>query len=246
MMYFGGKQRIAKQLASIINRIAICNNISTYVEPFCGACNIAERVNISKKILNDKHPYLIAMFKALQNGWIPPDDVSEELYTFVKNNKDIEPHLSGFVGFGCCFYSKFFRGYARGTYSNGKPRNYAFIAKQSLIKSMPLLMDAIFTCNDFIDLTFDNCLIYCDSPYKNTTPYSVSLLGKFPYDKYLDWCRMHSKNNIVLISEYKKNVPDDGIILIEINSSTCVRNKKNKHINTIEALYTFNQDLEWS
>jgi hypothetical protein len=39
-------------------------------------------------ILNDKQEYLIELYKALQNGWTPPESLSEEQYRYVKEHKN--------------------------------------------------------------------------------------------------------------------------------------------------------------
>lgn len=59
MRYMGGKSRISKQIAEVLNS-AIDKNIS-FVSLFCGSCAIESKVQTNVKILNDKHPYLIAM-----------------------------------------------------------------------------------------------------------------------------------------------------------------------------------------
>jgi len=126
MRYLGGKCKIAKQIAELINSI---NGYSLYLEPFCGAVNVASLIKIQHKILNDKNPYLIAMLKAVQNGWIPPENVSKEEYYLAKKNQDIEPHIAGFVGFACSFAGKLWGSYAK---TNNKNRNYAKQGKNSM------------------------------------------------------------------------------------------------------------------
>jgi len=242
MQYFGGKQKIAGYIASFINKREREREEIIYVEPFCGSCNVASKIHIKKKILNDKNPYLIAMFKALQNGWMPPIKISEEEYQLVKKNQDKEPHIAGFVGFACSFAGKFWGGYARDSKGGGKG-NYALRGHNSILKKMKTLIDAEFTCKDFTEISFNNCIIYCDPPYKNTTPYYKKILGEFPYDKFLDWINKQSKNNIVLVSEYKHNIPDNAYILLEIPSRTNIRNKNGKVIETVEVLYTVNKNF---
>ncbi len=104
-------------------------------------------------------------------------------------------------------------------------------------------MDANFICQDFLELNFKNSLIYCDPPYKNTSPYNKKMVGEFPYDKFIEWVKKHSLNNIVLVSEYKYNVPEDAYIVLEIPSRTDIRGKDGKQIPTVEVLYTYNKEL---
>ena len=260
MRYFGGKSKIAKDIASYINNIILenevkkCNtlaesvkyqkksqNILThththYVEPFCGSCNVASKVKSDKKTLNDKNNYLIAMFQALQNGWVPPSEVSVEEYYQAKQNMNLEPHIAGFIGFACSFAGKFWGGYAR----DNKGGNYALRGKNSILKKMDGLKNAEFTCKDFKELDYKDAIIYCDPPYKNTTPYYKSILGEFPYDDFIEWVKKQSENNLVFVSEYKHNLPDGAKIVLEIPSRTSIRGGDGNVIETIEILYTFN------
>lgn len=239
MQYFGGKQKIAGYIADFINAQ---EREREYAEPFCGSCNVASKVHIKNKLLNDKNPYLIEMFKALQNGWIPPKNVSEEEYQLAKKNQDKEPHIAGFIGFACSFAGKFWGGYARDSKGGGSG-NYALRGHNSILKKMNTLMNAEFTCKDFTELQYNNCIIYCDPPYKNTTPYYKKILGEFSYDKFLEWINEQSKNNIILVSEYKHNVPEGAYILLEIPSRTSIRDKNDKVIETVEVLYTLNKNI---
>jgi len=233
MMYFGGKARISKYIAEYINNI---DGYDIYVEPFCGSCNVAEKINIKNKILNDKHPYLIAMWKKLQEGWLPPTNVSEEYYKYIRKNKDKFPYLAGFVGFGCSFAGKWFEGYAR----SNRNCNYALSAYNSVLRKISKLKAAEFLNKDFSELDFCNSIIYCDPPYNNTVHYNKRLLGKFDYDLFLEWVKYQSTKNIVLVSEYKHNLPNDAHIVLELNSSKEIRNKNDKRVPTTEILFTFN------
>lgn len=99
MRYMGGKSRISKQIAEIINN-ATYGRQRVFVSLFCGSCAIESKVEANVKILNDKHPYLIAMWQALQQGWQPPEIITKDEYYYVKEHKDENPALTGFVGFG--------------------------------------------------------------------------------------------------------------------------------------------------
>ena len=176
------------------------------------------------------------MFKALQEGWIPPTNITKEEYEHIRNNLNENKELSGFVGFGCSFSGIWFSTYAK----NGTNRNYAKNAHNSILKKMKTLMDVNFICEDFRDLSYLNTIIYCDCPYKNTSQYSKVLLGDFPYNEFLRWAKEQSKDNIVLVSEYKHNTPEDAKILLEIPSRTDIRGKYGKQIKTVEVLWTYN------
>lgn len=64
MQYFGGKQRISKELTKFIN--SQLNEDQPFVDLFCGSCNVITKINDDRlRIANDKHKYLISMWEAL-------------------------------------------------------------------------------------------------------------------------------------------------------------------------------------
>ena len=199
MQYMGGKSRISKQIAEILN-LAIDKD-TQFVSLFCGSCAIESKVQADVKILNDKHPYLIAMWQALQNGWTPPDVVTKEEYYHVKANMDENPALAGFVGFGCSFGGKWWGGYAK----DKRGDDYCGQAKRGLLKDFPGVQSATFTCLDYHDVEIpDGAVVYCDPPYANTTGYTV---GQFDTNEFWDYMRQLSKRCDVYISE--ESAPDD-------------------------------------
>lgn len=199
MQYMGGKSRISKQIAEILN--SAINKDTPFVSLFCGSCAIESKVQADVKILNDKHPYLIAMWQALQNGWMPPDVVTKEEYYLVKSNMDENPALTGFVGFGCSFGGKWWGGYAK----DKRGDDYCGQAKRGLLKDLQGVQSATFTCLDYRDVEIpDGAVVYCDPPYVNTTGYTV---GMFDTNEFWDYMRQLSKRCNVYISE--ESAPDD-------------------------------------
>lgn len=111
MRYQGGKSRIAKPIAQIIMQVA---GGDCFVSLFCGSCAVESKVQgFSRKLLNDRHEYLIAMLQGVQQGYNLPEHITLEQYRYIRENKDADPVLAGFVGFGCSFGGKWFGGYAR-------------------------------------------------------------------------------------------------------------------------------------
>lgn len=199
MQYMGGKSRISKQIAEVLN--SAINKDTPFVSLFCGSCAIESKVQADVKILNDKHPYLIAMWQALQNGWTPPDVVTKEKYYRVKANMDENPALTGFVGFGCSFGGKWWGGYAKCKRGD----DYCGQAKRGLLKDFMGVQSATFTCLDYKDVEVpDGAVVYCDPPYVNTTGYTV---GQFDTNEFWDYMRQLSKRCNVYISE--ESAPDD-------------------------------------
>ena len=234
MRYFGGKQRISKQLARYLNTQLTDNQ--PFVDLFCGSCNIVTKIDDNRlRIANDRQKYLIAMWEELQQGWIPPQTVTKQEYKQIRENKDELPHLTGFVGFGCSFAGKWFEGYA--TSDN---RNYCKNAYNSTMKKLEHLHNVKFYNMNYNEVTIPKgSLVYCDIPYKNTTPYRKKEVGVFDHEEFYQWVRDNSDTYEIYVSEYKKNVPDDFEIVWEIESKKDIRNVENKRVETVEVLMQY-------
>lgn len=213
MRYLGGKQRIAKQIVAVLNQYA--ESCDTLYEPFVGGANIGIYTKFKYIHCSDRHEDLILMYKALQEGWEPPEVITETEYLNVKES--IPSPLRGFVGFGVSFGGKWFAGYAR----DNTGRNYAKNAASSLRRKVKdsRLREATFTQKDFL-AEFDEvkgAVFYLDPPYAGTTRYA------FDFDHALFWekVRKLSQDNVVLISEY--NAPEDFECILEIETKTDLR-----------------------
>lgn len=84
MKYMGSKSRIAKYIVPILQSEINKNGIKEYIEPFCGGCNVIDKIKCDKKVANDLNKFLIALFIHLKNGGELPNEVSRELYNKVK------------------------------------------------------------------------------------------------------------------------------------------------------------------
>lgn len=233
----GSKQRLAKDIAPIINEFIQKYNINTYIEPFVGGANMIEHINCKNKIASDNNEYLIAMWNDLQSGWQPPETMSREMYNDIKDNKDeYAKALVAIAGFCATYNAKWFGGYAGivktkiNTY-----RNYYDEAIRNIQNQLLNLMDVKFIHADYTYFTdYKDCLIYCDPPYQGTTQYGTS--KDFDYDKFWDWIRLMSKNNIVLVSEY--NAPEDFKCVYEKTLTTTL--DKNSRKQDTEKLFIIN------
>ena len=198
MNYVGNKSKIAHLLLPILLE---SRGNRTWVEPFVGGANMLIRVG-GKRIANDKHTALIALHKAVQNGWKPPTTVTRtEYYEIKANQHKYPPELVAFVGFGCSFRSKWFDSYAH----NDDGTNYAEKAANALLNDAAYYDGVEFTNHDYRDLPLpDNALIYCDPPYYGTIGYATDI----NHTEFWQWCRDRSNDgHIVLVSEY--TAPDD-------------------------------------
>lgn len=242
MRYQGGKSRVAQQISeTIMNASAICGGgYRVFVSLFCGSCSVESKIKgFDRTILNDKHKYLIQLLKGVQSGYELPEQITEEQYKYIREHKDEDSILTGFVGFGCSFGGKWFGGYAR----NKTNTNYAIQSKKSLLKDMATLTNAEFICQDYRDVKLpQGCVIYADPPYDNTTGYGRE---KFNSQEFWEYARETSKTHLMFISE--QTAPDDFVAIWEKPfTRTLDVNKQNQfkvteklfiHKNNYEALY---------
>lgn len=226
MQYLGGKSKIRKQVAAFLESVRKPNQ--PYLEPFVGGGWILQEIK-GERHASDGNVALIAMYKALQDGWEPPDFVSEQEWR--KYRKMVEPvpdPMMAFARFGCGFGGDWVGGYAR---SEGKDC-YAATSKRSLMKQLPMIRDVQFTGCDYRQHQPENMLVYCDPPYESTTSYGA--FDGFDHDMFWDTMREWSKNNTVVISEYK--APDDFICMAEFQSRMGLTNNDERPVR-IERLF---------
>lgn len=249
IQYLGGKSRISKQISEVI-----IDEISRWKEPnssldcvsnreresnerlislFCGSCAVESKLAPHFKIVicNDNHKYLVALWQALQDGYELPEVISEQAYKSIREHKDDNPALTGFVGFGCSFGGKFFGGYAR----NKTGTNYAAQSKRSILKDFANLQNATFTCNDYKDVVIPSgSVVYADPPYSNTTGYTS---GKFNSEEFWNYMRQIGKDNQVFISELE--APDDFVCVWERPFTRTLDRNKNNQFKVVEKLFTY-------
>lgn len=176
------------------------------------------------------------MFKALQKGYSLPDVITEDDYHYIKNHKDENPALTGFVGFACSFGGKWFGGYAR----DAKQSNYALRGKNSLTAKMNTLMNAEFICRDYRDVELpEGCIVYCDPPYENTTKYAN---GDFDTAQFWEYIREKSQNHLIYISELK--APEDFVCIWQKDIRRTLDVNKENQFKASEKLFVHKNNIE--
>ena len=231
MRYMGGKVKIAKDISSILNTSTWGGQHRPFVSLFCGGCAVESKVKADVKICNDIHPYLIAMWKGLQNGWIPPDEVSRDMYYQIKSNPNANPPLTGFVGFGCSFGGKWWGGYA----TDKRGDDYCGQAKRGVMKDLEGLRDAAFTCMDYRQVSIPKgAVVYADPPYETSTKYST---GNFDHSAFWNYMRQLAKQgHKVFISE--ENAPDDFMCICHKEKTRTLKKDNNVNMVRTERLWT--------
>ena len=184
------------------------------------------------RIGNDLSYHLIEMWRALQKGWQPPDEITEDDYKYLKAAQDIEdPALVAFAGFCCSFSCKWFGSYAR----NSRGDNYARQGKNAILTPLPKMLRVELYNLDYRDLEIpEGSIIYGDPPYRGTAGYMYGL----DHAAFWQWCRDKSLDgHHVYISEY--SAPEDFECLLEIDHFTTLT-KTNK-AKRVEKLFRYNE-----
>ena len=230
--YIGGKTRLARKIFNKIKEYVKEQNFSSYKEPFFGGGSMSQfsaALNISR-FCSDNKEDLILFYKELQKGWLPPKEISEDLYSSLKNEKPSP--LRGYAGFACSFGGKWFGGYAR---DKTKRRNLINESYVRVVKSLPYIKDIYFKCSDYLSIPIEQgTLVYCDPPYKGVLGYG----GKFNHDLFWETCRTWSKRGAaVFVSEYE--APKDMVTIAEWSYKTYIHHAATKNYK-VERLFTPN------
>lgn len=212
--YVGGKTRLAKEIAAIIQSY-IQPRHTHYYEPFFGGGSMAEYTKAFglSRIASDNHCDLIYMYIMLQMGWMPPMHIPESLYNAVKDGPFetmAQKALRGYVGFSMSFGGKYFGGFAR---DKASKRQFDVESYNRLVNHIPDLKGIYFHCMDYrhffpID---ESMIIYADPPYAYALGYKT---GEFDTNAFWQTVRdWNNKGATVIISEYE--APDDFQIIWE-------------------------------
>lgn len=205
MQYLGGKSRIATHLAAVIDEYRAPGQ--WVWDPFCGGLSMS--VALSKKgpvLASDANAALISLYRAVQAGWVPPEDVSLETYEAAKQLPDSDP-LKAFCGFGLSFggiwFSSFTPNYRSRVVRSG-PEAGRFkqqwphrAASRGLVRDCARL---VFDCGDFLAQRPEpvDCVLYLDPPYAGTQGYG----GGFDHAAFIARVREWATHTDVFVSEY--------------------------------------------
>ena len=242
MKYMGSKARIANEILPIILKNRKPNQY--YVEPFCGGCNVIDKVD-GNRIASDKNHYLVEMWKGLQRGEKHPLIIPKSLYSSARDafnnriNKAFSDFEIGWIGWMGSYNGRFFDGGYSGhnVKINGGYRDYISESIRNIVSQVENISGIEFRSCNYDELQIpDNSIIYCDIPYKGTKQYGTS--KDFDYSKFWQWCRyMSGKGHEVFVSEY--NAPDDFECVWSKEVTNAMSTKKT--YKPIEKLFKYNQ-----
>ena len=185
--YIGGKYKLLPQILAYFPK-----NINTFVDLFCGGCNVGINVNAKRILFNDNLIFLIELYQALRTMSL--DSVLEHIYSQISTfelsltnsegyrklrslyNSEKNP-LDLFVLIAFSFNHQI-RFNSAHQFNNpfGKDRNcFNPTMENNLIQFVDRLhqIDCTFSASDFRNFTFDQLtqedFVYCDPPYLITT-----------------------------------------------------------------------------
>lgn len=237
MKYMGSKSRIKKHILPILQGAIDKNNITMFIDVFCGGCNVIDDIKCKVRVANDLSTPLIELWKGVQRGEeIPLYD--REQYSEIRANKSAYDNFTlGVVGFLHSYNAKYFGGYAGEiTTKTGVNRDYRVESINNILKQREKILDVRFSNRNYKEMSeVKNTLIYADPPYKDTTDYN----SDFNHDEFWEWCRKFSKDNIVIVSELQ--APDDFICIWE-QAVTRTQNNRDR-FKSIEKLFIHKDNI---
>lgn len=239
MKYLGGKQRLGKHLAPVVQSYA--NETDGYLEPFCGSLGVMKHITLPNRTAADYHPDLIQLWSEVQaNTFECPESISEEQYLAAKQLPSPSA-MKAFVGFGMSFGGRFFGAYSQ-KYIGDKKEDFCKEMVHSIQRTRPLIQNVQFRLSDYRDHVPVNKLIYCDPPYAQTRypikyRRDVKHYDKFDSTVFWDVMREWSKHNVVLISE--TTAPPDFVEVWRAPKTRSASHSKNTvgMVDAVEKLF---------
>lgn len=216
MRYAGGKNKFATKLANVIG------SGDLLIEPFIGGGAMTAALAPSFDVVHayDIHPDLVLMWRALLDGWIPPDNVTKE--EFLSLRYAHSSALRGFVGFACSFGGVWFSGYSIDLRSGRQ--NYALEAKKLLMKKIKRMRNVIVDMEDYRNLVVPpGAVVYADPPYYKAVNYRNPLQPEgFNNTEFWQVATKWSEKATVFVSEF--DAPDDWLLVWEEERNRSMRN----------------------
>ena len=256
IVYQGSKNRLAKYIIPILNKLIKENNCEVFIDACCGGANIIANTKYpivcNKKYGFDNNKYLIALFDKIKFNdldyiYIDENEYKKVKQDFLSGNNTYEDWYYGYVGFLFSYSGVFMDNYAKGNTPKGQPRHWGLERYNNILNQKEALKTATFTIENIFNINLDdldklkknnNMLIYIDPPYKDTKQYNKE---KFDTEKFWNLVREMSKRCIVVVSEYE--APKDFITIWEKELLQSINLAMNRQ-KAIEKLFVI-KDYWW-
>jgi len=209
MKYQGGKFAARHWIVDTLQ--SIDPDPVVLLEPFCGGCSVTTEAasrGYDAIIAADADPHLIAMWQAIQAGWLPPDSFSRAEYMALKADPDSDPIMAGFASRALSFGGKYWGGYGSKEPTPQLKSSLGSITKQQRILQDPDV-EVVFAARDYREWEPEpGWLVYADPPYAGTTKNGKD---SFDSDEFWDIMTRWSERCPVVVSEYA--APDGWVSL---------------------------------
>ena len=259
--YKGSKNKIAKQ---IIDALPSTETFVDVFAGGCAITHAALLSGKYKRIIaNDIDVKIPMLFKNAINGNLPAnydrfvsrdefnqlkdsDAIVACCWSFGNNKRDylwgkdiIKPKELAFKMIKCrderlryYYYRQFIKSLGNDIFDLERLECLERLQRLESLQSLKTNIDIKVFGFDFKSLDIpENALIYCDPPYEGTNKYNGV---DFNSDRFWEWAREVSKQNLLAVSEYK--APDDFVPFLDI-TKTCQYCATNNSKQTVERLF---------
>jgi len=209
MRYLGGKSRLGGQIVRAILDDLGVRRIGVAVDLCSGADGVTHRLaDVADKVIAvEAHPGLVNLMRAVQGGWVPPEQVSEDEYK-ASFAVDWSDPLATFMGFACSFAGMWRKAYSHGT-KRAAPRGFAYPASRSTVKRMRLNVEHVHGDALTHGVPSNAQVVYSDPPYEGTATYdAVPLAGAGAWWRRL--AALAGEGRACYLSEYA-DAPPAGV-----------------------------------
>lgn len=181
----------------------LTNTTLPYFEPFVGYAGVLKHMSVDSNRLcsaSDLNPDVVAMWRSLQNGWIPRDHCTKD--EFMRLKQQTTPSAErGFYGIVCSFGAQFFHTYRKPSAT----RDFIKAGVKGVTRAVQNMKDVRFMdpadyATSYSRLPKTPHLIYCDPPYRNNR--ISNSYFQFDHDTFWNDMRAWSQRHLVVVSEY--------------------------------------------
>ena len=203
LAYQGSKRRLLPVLKDLARKHSA--GCSFYVEPFLGGANAIEaNVYGLPMMLSDGNADLVCLYKALVDGWVPPDRVTRaEFLAAKRRDPSIPPHEIVWRLWMASFQKRYDTMFQTDPGKRGDliSRDLSKHAREAVYLGR-VLAKATLVHSSYADLVIPSgAYVYCDPPYKGTADYA----GKsFDSEAFYKWAESTASGygRVVVVSEY--------------------------------------------
>lgn len=211
MRYQGGKRRSAKHIAPFVARLRADAPVPDVGDLFLGSCGVEvalAKVGAPVTLGAEVCPAIIACYRAVAAGWIPPERLTREEYAAIKaahGPDSLDPIAAfalAFCSYGGIWASARLPDDERHGENRPTCRYAAAKARQDLLALAPLLCAMRLECMDYRDaaeIVPDGGVLYLDPPWRGTTQYRQA--PPFDIDAFWSWAAGASRRWRVIVSE---------------------------------------------